>query len=238
MSTSATAQSPAGAPPRYKRSIKNYLLDTRFQLKYTGMIIVVALAISAFMGGFLLRTSSAVVKQSEAIVQESKKVSDVVKMSIKDDPIYGADPELAKAFSAASGASDQEIVRQQEQLVQGQRRMMMAIVGGLTAMVILIGLLGIYFTHKVVGPIYKMKLLLRQVGDGKLNFQGKLRKGDELQDFFETFQQMVDKLKARQKTEVEELEAAIDAAKESGASEEAVAKIVGVRDAMKRALDV
>ena len=113
----------------------------------------------------------------------------------------------------------------------------MAIVGGLSAMVLLIGLLGIYFTHKVVGPIYKMKLLLRQVGDGKLNFQGRLRKGDELQDFFETFQQMVDKLKARQKTEVEELEAAIDAAKSSGASDEAISKIVSVRDTMKRALD-
>jgi nitrogen fixation/metabolism regulation signal transduction histidine kinase len=116
--------------------------------------------------------------------------------------------------------------------------MLTYLVSGLSLLVILIGMLGIYFTHKVVGPIYKMKLLLKQVGDGKLNFQGRLRKGDELQDFFETFQQMVDKLKARQKTEVEELESAIDAAKESGASEEAVAKIVGVRDAMKRALDV
>jgi len=236
MSTSATAQA-APSPPRYKRSIKNYLLDTRFQLKYTGMIIFVALAISGFLGGFLLHTSGAVVKQSEAVVQESKKVSDVVKMSIKNDPVYGEDAEFMKSFGNATGASDQEIVRQQQQLVDGQRRMMMAIVGGLSAMVLLIGLLGIYFTHKVVGPIYKMKLLLRQVGDGKLNFQGRLRKGDELQDFFETFQQMVDKLKARQKTEVEELEAAIDAAKSSGASDEAISKIVSVRDTMKRALD-
>ena len=46
MTTSAqTAQ----APPKYKRSIKNYLLDARFQLKWTGFIIMVALAVSAII---------------------------------------------------------------------------------------------------------------------------------------------------------------------------------------------
>ena len=39
--------------------------------------------------------------------------------------------------------------------------MLYALVGGLTVLVVLIGLLGIYFTHKVAGPIYKMKMLLK-----------------------------------------------------------------------------
>jgi nitrogen fixation/metabolism regulation signal transduction histidine kinase len=103
---------------------------------------------------------------------------------------------------------------------------------------LLIGVLGIYFTHKVVGPIYKMKLLLKQVGDGKLNFYGKLRKGDELQDFFIVFEAMVEKLKERQRREVAELEAAMDAAKISGASDDAIDKIRVVRDEMKAALDL
>ena len=58
-------------------------------------------------------------------------------------------------------------------------------------MVVLIGLLGIYFTHKVAGPVYKMKRLLKQVGQGNLRVEARLRKGDELQDFFDTFTQMV-----------------------------------------------
>ena len=116
--------------------------------------------------------------------------------------------------------------------------MLTSLVAGLALLVVLIGILGIYFTHKVVGPIYKMKMLLRQVGDGMLNFYGKLRKGDELQDFFEVFAQMVEKLKDRQRREVTELEAAMDAAKASGASDDAIEKIQHVRDEMKAALDL
>jgi nitrogen fixation/metabolism regulation signal transduction histidine kinase len=83
-----------------------------------------------------------------------------------------------------------------------------------------------------------MKMLLRQVGDGKLNFNRKPRKGDELQDFFEVFATMVERLKERQRKEVEQLEEAIEAARASGASEEAVSKIMVVRDEMKKALDL
>ena len=104
-------------------------------------------------------------------------------------------------------------------------------------MVLLIGVLGIYITHKVAGPIYKMKMLLRQVGDGKLTFHGRLRKGDELQDFFEAFATMVEKLSARQRRECELLEAAIEKAKAAGVSDEDIHNVIVVRDEMRAALD-
>jgi nitrogen fixation/metabolism regulation signal transduction histidine kinase len=115
---------------------------------------------------------------------------------------------------------------------------MVSLIGGLTVLVVLIGLVGIYITHKVVGPIYKMKMLLRQVGDGKLNFHSKPRKGDELQDLFQVFEATVEKLKARQAEEVQELTEAMDEAKKTGASDEAINKIGRVRDQMRAALDV
>jgi methyl-accepting chemotaxis protein len=234
MTSSADA---AASPPRYKRSVKNYLIDSRFQLKYTSFILIISLMIAAPLGAFLFSTSNKVVAEGAKVVQESKKVSDVVKMSIKNDPIYGADPELAKAFSEAAGGNDEKIVAQQKALENQQRTLLMSLVGGLSLMVVLIGVLGIYFTHKVAGPIYMMKGLLGQVGNGRLNFNRRPRKGDELQDFFEAFTAMVAQLKERQETEVKQLGEAIDAAKASGASEEAVAKIVGVRDTMRAALD-
>jgi nitrogen fixation/metabolism regulation signal transduction histidine kinase len=235
MSTSSAA-APA-QQGRHQRSIKNYLLDAHFQLKYTGFLVGVALLVSAILGAFLYNTSRQVVNQSQQVVNESKKVSEVVRMNIKEDPIYKDNPELTTAFNQESGNTEQKIIHQQQALVGQQRTMLWALVGGLSIMVILLGLVGIYFTHKVVGPIYKMKMLLRQVGDGKLNFQGRLRKGDELQDFFETFQQMVEKLKARQAKEVATLEAALEEARTAGAGESSLSKIASVRDEMKRALE-
>ena len=158
-------------------------------------------------------------------------------MSIKDDPVYSETPELAGAVASASTANDHKIEQQQQQLIQRQKTMLASLVGGLTLMVVLIGMLGIYFTHKVAGPIYKMKLLLKQVGDGKLTFRGGLRKGDELQDFFEAFSGMVEQLKSRQANEIALLEGAIAKAQAAGASDDMMKNVVTVRDEMKRALD-
>ena len=244
-----SAQPAPAAAPKYKRSIKNYLLDAKFQLKWVGRIIFVALAISGLMGIFLYQTSREVTEQSqkviaqgEALITESQKNSDLVKMQIKDQ--YADSPDLAATFNKSADELDKQLQQKHAALqAQGlktksqQQTMMLSLIAGLTLLVVLIGLLGIYFTHKVVGPIYKMKMLLRQVGDGKLNFQGKLRKGDELQDFFEVFAAMVEKLKARQASEVEELEAAMKEAKETGASDASIAKIAKVRDEMRAALE-
>lgn len=246
MSNAAEA---AGPRPKYKRSIKNYLIDSRFQLKYTAMIISVALVISGVMGVFLYRTSSQVTAQSQKVIAQGQKLikqnqtnNELVKTQIRQN--YADTPELAAEFNRAAKEQDDEIRNNQQQLfdrqqetIAQQQRMLWSLVGGLLGLVVLIGLLGIYFTHKVAGPIYKMKLLLGQVGTGKLNFQGKLRKGDELQDFFEAFQSMVDKLKERQAREVEDLDAALAAATSSGASDEAISKIKSVRDEMRAALD-
>jgi nitrogen fixation/metabolism regulation signal transduction histidine kinase len=256
MTTSApTAQ---GAT-KYKRSFKNYLLDARFQLKWTGFIIIVALAVSAIMGVFLYRTSSEVTRasqkvlaQGEALLKESRTNSDLVAMQISEK--YQDAPELAATFdkeakerAAKLEAQHQQLLAQQQETAERQTMMMISLVAGLSLLVVFIGLLGIYFTHKVVGPIHMMKGLLRQVGDGKLNFNRKPRKGDELQDFFEVFASMVEKLKERQRREVELLTDAIgeaqrishpDLSKGAEVDDDALAKIREVRDEMKAALDL
>ncbi len=235
MSAPTAAASPK---PQYKRSVKNYLIDSRFQLKYTGMILSVAITISAVLGVFLWETSGEVVQESQRVVEQSKKVSDVVKMSIKDDPVYGDNPELASAFNSAAAEQDNKIMAQQAALVRQQHTMLYTLVGGLAVMVFLIGVLGIFITHRVAGPIYKMKLLLRQVADGKMKVQARLRKGDELQDFFDVFAHMVDQLRERQEREVGELERALAAAKADGATEGTLEKLGVLLAEMKRALDV
>ncbi|CAN5492315.1 hypothetical protein BH09MYX1_BH09MYX1_28030 [soil metagenome] len=218
-----TAAAPAEKTGRHQRSVKNYLIDKRFQLKYTALIVGVALVISVILGVFLIRTSS-------EVIDESKKVSQVATKNITDDPIYADNPELLKSFKDAADEQDRSIAAK-------QRNTLFGIMGGLTLLVMLIGVLGIYTTHKIAGPVHKMKQLLTQVGQGKLNFRGGLRKGDELQHFFETFQVMVESLKDRQAKEIAQLELGLEAAKKSGASEESLQKIMGVRDAMKRALE-
>jgi signal transduction histidine kinase len=143
---------------------------------------------------------------------------------------YNDDPELAKTFKEASGTDETKLKEEQARLEQDasvlrvraqelegeavtverqQRTLLWGIVAALALLVVGIGLAGIVFTHKVAGPIFKMKRLLREVGEGKLVVREKLRKGDELHHFFSTFEKMVYDLRAKQQAEIAKLDAII-----------------------------
>lgn len=235
MAEAATAPAPAGG--RHQRRLKNYLLDTHFQLKYTGYLVAIALVLSASLGAILWRTSREVLSQSHAtvnqgeqvvavgrkVVDESRKVSAVVQMNIVKDETYQDNPALLEAFKTDAQAQDDRLKKQQDDLeaqsatlkqqsadiARSQSTMLTSLTAILLLLVLGIGVAGIVVTHRVAGPIFKMKRQIRDVGQGKLKIPGKLRKGDELVDFFETFNDMVVSLRERQEHEIKLLDAAI-----------------------------
>jgi hypothetical protein len=230
----STSVPPTG---RHQRRLKNYILDAHFQFKYTGYLVGIAVALSVCLGALLWRTSEAVIAQSAQTVQqgeqvvgrgrevleESRKVSEVVKMNIVKDPIYRDNPALLEAFKGDADEQDGRLKSQQAALEQQaaglkqqsaairaqQRTMLITLTSAFTLLVVLIGCAGILVTHKVAGPIFKMKRQIREVGEGHLRIPNKLRKGDELVDFFEAFETMVINLRSRQQGEIDKLELAI-----------------------------
>jgi len=223
----------SGQPAPHHRSARNYLLDSRFQLKYAGFLVAVAIAISGVMGVVLYQTTGAVFSESTALVEESRKVSEVSRMNVKD--LASDSPELTSEFNREADAHDKRLAEEQARLIRRQRLMIESLVGGLALMVTLIGLLGIYFTHKVAGPVHKMKRLLKQVGEGNLHVEAHLRKGDELKDFFGAFTDMVSNLRSFEARQLEQIEAALSAL-EASAPQEAANALRTVRDAMRDGL--
>ncbi|MET0791656.1 MAG: HAMP domain-containing protein [Polyangiaceae bacterium] len=262
MGEASTAPLPATG--RHQRRLRNYLLDSHFQLKYTGYLVGIALLFSISLGLLIWRTSAAVIAQShqavhqgeqvvergKQVVAESQKVSEVVKMNIIKDPVYSDNPALLDAFKADADKQDERLKAQQvalegqatalrdqaSALTDKQHAMLYTLVGALSLLVILIGIAGILVTHKVAGPIYKMKRQINDVGEGRLKIPGKLRKGDELVHFFDTFETMVRNLRARQEEEIAKLEQAITTM-EPKAEPGELDPLYQLRKEMKAALD-
>ncbi len=258
-----TTAAAAAAPPKFKRSAKNYLLDTRFQLKYTSYIVGVTMVVSCALGVLLWRQTVKTVEIGNEAVQvgtdankagqEAVSQSDSLNAKLEMDAMkgYGDDPVLVatikdankeqtdsiKKRAAQLQASQTKLEAQRQALTNQQTLLMVTLVGALLALVVFVGMAGIVVTHKVAGPIFKMKRLLKDVGDGKLVLQGRLRKGDELHDFFEVFAQMVENLRKRQEIEISTLDGAIAVAKEGGASDELVGKLSNLRAAMQAELE-
>ena len=259
-----TSLAPQPATGRHQRRLRNYLLDSHFQLKYTGYLVGIALLFSVSLGLLIWRTSVAVIAQSHQavhqgeqvvehgrqVVAESQKVSEVVKMNIIKDPVYSDNPALLDAFKADADKQDERLRVQQQALeaqasalrdqaaalTDKQHAMLYTLVGALSLLVILIGVAGILVTHKVAGPIFKMTRQINDVGEGRLAIPGKLRRGDELVHFFETFETMVRNLRQRQEAEIEKLERAI-ASLEPKAEPGELEPLYQLRAEMKAALD-
>ena len=84
------------------------------------------------------------------------------------------------------------------------------IVSALLLLVLGIGLAGVVVTHKVAGPVFKMKRLLGELAKGHFRVVARLRKGDELQYFFDAFNEAAEQLERRQQDEIQRIEDVIE----------------------------
>lgn len=158
------------------------------------------------------------------MLAESEKVSAVVQMNIVNDPSYASNPALREAFSAESAARKSRLEEQHQALrlqaqalkthaktiSAGQRALLIALFGALAVLVVAIGLGGIVVTHRIAGPVHKMKRQLTMLGAGSLRNPGSLRRGDELADFFQAFNDAVEQMRCRQQERIAKIDRALE----------------------------
>ncbi len=246
MNQAQVAQRPSG---RHQRKLRNYLLDKRFQIKYANLFAGIAFFVSAALAYPLWSASSEMIQQSQesvalgkVVLAESRKVSEVVKMNIVESKEYQDDPFLRKTFEADAKEKEELLNQQQasleeqaETLARQSRQFAILLAAAMVALVAALWFAGIWITHKVAGPVYKMTRQIKEVEDGNLEVPSPLRKGDELMDFFEAFRHMVRAMRARQHGEIDQLEAAIQKLSES-VSDEQLNPLIELRDRMKNSL--
>jgi len=94
------------------------------------------------------------------------------------------------------------------------RRESTTILTMVTAFVILeivaLGFWGILVTHRIAGPIFIISRYLRVMKDGLYPDMRPLRDGDEMKSFFDLFKDMVDNMRANDKSDIAALEAAME----------------------------
>src|SRR5262245_57963100 len=155
-SQSLSPQSGRAHPPR---KLRNYLLEPRFQLKYTGMVVGVTLLVGGVLGYQAYQYSTG---QTELLNIE------------RMDAVVGK-----------GSAPDEQFIADLERYARdADRKVAFAVLGGIGVLALALAFTGIVVTHRLVGPAYRLRQLLRQVSEGRLRPAGKLRKHDELQDVF------------------------------------------------------
>lgn len=152
--------------PRSQRRLRNYLLDPRFQLKYTWMIVVTCTAVASSVG--------------------------------------------VAAHKFARLAQEAGVANEREALI-------LVMAGLLVALVVALFVSGIYITHRIVGPAYKLRQLFRRVREGEMKLDGRLRSGDELQEVFLEFEKMLVAMEARRRSTEDAIDEILHSAEQVGA---------------------
>jgi hypothetical protein len=110
----------------------------------------------------------------------------------------------------------------------------LAFVGLSLIMAALLGGFGVIFTHRVAGPLYVIAGFLEEMAAGRYPDFRPLRKGDELQEFFETFQKGVTTMRDREQQDADEIDAAI--ARLGDGPPDAIASLKAIRDRKRERL--
>ena len=192
---------------RKQRKMRNYLLDRHFQLKYTGMMLLVTMSVAGVLGYMAYRFSQG---QTEALTAHIAAQPDL-------------DPDTA---------SDLEWFAEQE-----DRKVRNAIVAGVVLLTLALGLTGIIVTHRVVGPAYRMKQLFEEVGEGRFKVSTGIRKGDELQDLYHSFARMVEALRRQRGEEIAQLENTLAKMEAAGVQPAHTADLRAVLERIRKSVD-
>jgi nitrogen fixation/metabolism regulation signal transduction histidine kinase len=212
------------------RSAKHYLLDPRFQLKWTAYLVVVVLAVMASLGVLIGRMANRTSDTAQIAVTQAEKAhkESEINNQLARSAVEAADPENATLAGVMNEQLEEvdkkqahnleEVRRLQVDITRDRRNLQLLLGGAGVALVILLSLMGIVITHRIVGPVHKMKRLLRKVSTGRLVVSERLRKGDELEELFETFLQMTYSLRALQNARLATLDATLRQAEATNAS--------------------
>jgi hypothetical protein len=195
-----------GSQRAYRRSWKNLLLDTEYQLVFTTLMVVTCALFMAGLGW---------VVHKEARTATKTAVQDVQGQGLIEPEVARETIETLKARGA---------------LLDG------VLVGVGLALTFGLFVYGIKMTHKVAGPLHKVALYCDKVSSGTFDTVYNLRKGDQLVEFYEHFKQAHGALRARQERDVATLRAVVAAAEDdelAGRSEELAARLEDLRTLLK-----
>jgi hypothetical protein len=164
---------------RNRRSVKNYLINRRFQLRWISSILVLALLIFITLGSYIYLSGTHQTELAEQLREECYAQ-------------LGYDAEALKAvINDPNQAHDQTVA------------WALAIVGGV--MVLILAGMAIMQTHRVAGPIYALCRFMETVTKGNYRVPRALRKGDHFQEAGIALRDLVQSIREKEKTEIESL---------------------------------
>lgn len=150
------------------RKLRNYLLDGRFQLRYTALVVVSCLAIFLVLGYLY--------QKEYRTTQKLAEISAGLPGGGQDEFTAGFEAELEKEMDRRS------------LVVAG------VLLGAVAVLVVCLALISIVVTHKAAGPVFAITKFVHRIREGDLSLPRPLRKGDHFEYLYKELVLLVESL--------------------------------------------
>lgn len=213
-----------------KRRWRNFLLEPRFQLKFAAYLVTVTVLVGSVLGVFLYRNTLALLAEASSSLEARSRAAEashelsnaalsnelVQKMG---DPVFVAQlQKTSKTIDERYEAERAAILEQRETLVRRQRTTWLVFMGTLAGFLVLVSLTTIVLTHRVAGPLMRIRRMVKDVASGQIRPPPYgLRETDELKDIFDATRGMVHVLRKQSEDDVLVLSHALERAQKEGA---------------------
>lgn len=173
---------------------RRYFINPKVQLKYIMMSIMPALIM-------VLLTTYFLVKSTEIKLYRQKEAA-LIGMSSLDLPLAQLrkvkdEAEISKNFEDAQKAllnlqavMERKQVRDLKELSKSRNLIILALI----AMLIMVGALALIYSHRIVGPLSRLKSCIDMLTDGKEVPPIRLRRDDEFKDLALSLEKLRKKL--------------------------------------------
>jgi nitrogen fixation/metabolism regulation signal transduction histidine kinase len=185
---------------------KQYIIDKGFQLRHTFSIIGVVSVITAVI---LIAITASVVYNNNKLTENNTKITNIYEIensifvSLSSLPEAVKDPTLKQALIQNAKNHDRNmetlnrIISFNTTIIRYNKILLASILAIILAESMALYIILIRKTHRISGPIYVISNFMKDIIEGRDPKLRPLRKGDELQDFYDLFQNMVKAIRSR-----------------------------------------
>jgi methyl-accepting chemotaxis protein len=238
-------------PDRPPQPTRDLPLDRSFQVRYSGYLVFLTLLVGLPLGVLLFRQMDEGMRLGHAALKAAGESNRAEREALGQARLLnrrlelearrrdGKDPaQLALEQQAnqreahrianrgkSVAAAGARLKVQQAQLDDQRRVILFTVSLGLAILVLMVSGFGILVTHRVMGPIRRLRQRFADVAEGRLEPPGPGGQGDELPALLGDFQAMMDRLREQQQHALDRLAAAIQKAEAEGATPELVAEL-------------
>jgi hypothetical protein len=140
-------------------------------------------------------------------------------------------PDLADQIATHWRCELRQVARF-DRLERGRLRILWAMIGTGVLLVLGLAAYGLKMTHRVAGPLFKVRLYLTKMRQGRFDTVYNLRKGDQLVHFYDHFKLAHGGVVAMQRGDIDKIAAVIAAAEAAGAGQNPA--VVELRELLAR----